>query len=344
MANELPQHINRSFTEALCYLCRIDPTMAGYLIPFTPPMECMPAASLPEGDDWLYEVKLDGYRAQISHDSRGVRILSRNAKILTSQFPDIVRAAESLPFGCVIDGELCALTDKGIPSFQLLQNRGSVNAPTVFYAFDLLYLDYSPLLKRKLGERRAGLESLIKSTGHLQLSEGLRLPLAIVLDLVRKHSLEGVVAKRLSSTYEAGLRTGAWQKKRITLAQEFVIGGYTPGDYGIDALVIGFYRGGKLRYCGRVRNGFVPASRRQVFAELKGLRTDVCPFTNLPEKAAGRWGDGLTAAKMKECVWLRPEAVAQIEFLEWTESEHLRHVTFAGMRHDKDARKVVRET
>jgi bifunctional non-homologous end joining protein LigD len=111
----------------------------------------------------------------------------------------------------------------------------------------------------------------------------------------------------------------------------------------VDAIVVGYYRGEDLIYVARVRNGFVPASRRQVFARLKLLIISKCPFVNLPETHKGRWGEGLTAADMEKCVWVSPEIVAQIEFLEWTESYHLRHAKFAGLRDDKDPRKVIKE-
>jgi len=107
---------------------------------------------------------------------------------------------------------------------------------------------------------------------------------------------------------------------------------------------VGFYRGKDLIYAARVRAGLVPATRREVFERLKRLRTPKCPFANLPEPAAGRWGQGLTAEKMKECVWVRPEMVAEIQFLEWTGADHLRHTRFVGLRDDKDPSKVIKET
>jgi bifunctional non-homologous end joining protein LigD len=122
-----------------------------------------------------------------------------------------------------------------------------------------------------------------------------------------------------------------------------VIGGYIPGTQGVDAIVVGYYRGEDLMYVARVRNGFVPASRRQVFTKLKPLVISKCPFVNLPETHKGRWGEGLTAADMTKCVWVRAEIVAQIEFLKWTESDRLRHAKFVGLREDKDARSVVKE-
>jgi bifunctional non-homologous end joining protein LigD len=117
----------------------------------------------------------------------------------------------------------------------------------------------------------------------------------------------------------------------------------TRGPHCLDSIVLGYYRGKELVYVARVRNGFVPASRRQLFEKLKPLVIPECPFVNLPEKKQSRWGQGLTADDMKKCVWVRPKLVAQIEFLEWTESDHLRHSKFAGLREDKDRSSVVKE-
>jgi bifunctional non-homologous end joining protein LigD len=132
-------------------------------------------------------------------------------------------------------------------------------------------------------------------------------------------------------------------KYRVNRSQEFVIGGFIPGPYGIDSIIVGYYRGKDLVYVARVRNGFVPATRRMVYEKLKPLITDECPFVNLPETGRARWDEILDAEKMKQCVWVRPEVVAQIEFLEWTEADRLRHSKFVGLREDKDAREVVKE-
>jgi ATP-dependent DNA ligase len=155
--------------------------------------------------------------------------------------------------------------------------------------------------------------------------------------------LEGVVAKRKDSLYEAGQRTGSWAKYRLNRGQELVIGGYIPGPRGVDSIIVGYYKGSDLIYVARVRAGFVPATRWQVFERLRSRRLPQCPFANLPETAPSRWGEGLTAEDMKKCVWVQPELVAQIEFLEWTDGDHLRHAKFVGLRQDKDARSVTKE-
>jgi len=120
-------------------------------------------------------------------------------------------------------------------------------------------------------------------------------------------------------------------------------GGYVPGPHGLDSIIVGYYKGDDLVYVARVRNGFVSASRRQVYEKLRPLVMQACPFVNLPETHRSRWGEDLTADDMKKCVWLRPELVAQIEFLEGTESDHLRHSKFVGLREDKNPKTVVKE-
>jgi len=130
---------------------------------------------------------------------------------------------------------------------------------------------------------------------------------------------------------------------RLNQGQEFVIAGYTPSAKNFDALVFGYYRGTDLIYVARTRSGFTPASRDQLYRRFRGLELADCPFVNLPEAKSGRWGQGLTAAKMKECRWLKPKLVGQFEYVEWTPDDHLRHSQFVGLREDKNARDVRRE-
>src|SRR5437868_4830447 len=175
------------------------------------------------------------------------------------------------------------------------------------------------------------------------LSSMLDASLKDLIHSVKSQGLEGLVAKRRDSKYEPGERSGAWQKMRINQGQELVIAGYTPSPKNFDALVIGYYEGDKLMYAARTRNGFTPASRAELFKKIKPLEIVDCPFTNLPEKKAGRWGAGLTAAKMAECRWLKPLLVGQFEFVEWTADNHLRHSLFVSLRDDKKATDVRRE-
>jgi ATP-dependent DNA ligase len=238
-----------------------------------------------------------------------------------------------------------ALDEDGRPSFSVLQNYGSSKAPMVYFVFDLMMLAGQDVMNQPLTARR----ELLKRKVLPRLIDPVRyaVPLSATLPLlvasVKAQGFEGLVAKRLDSRYESGLRTGAWQKRRINRGQEFVVGGYTIGANTFDALVFGYYDGNRLMYAGRTRNGFTPIVRQQLFKKFRGLAIKECLFVNLPEAKSGRWGAGLTAAKMKDCRWLKPVLVAQIEFLEWTVDNHLRHTKFIALRDDKAADEVRRE-
>jgi ATP-dependent DNA ligase len=197
-----------------------------------------------------------------------------------------------------------------------------------------------PLVKRRELIEKHVLPKLADPIRYSPVLEG---SLKNLIHSVKAQGLEGLVAKRRDSKYEPGLRSGAWMKMRVNQGQELVIGGYTPSAKNFDALVIGYYDGDKLIYAARTRNGFTPASRAELFKKIKPLETQECPFANLPEKKAGRWGAGLTAAKMAECRWLKPQLVAQFEFVEWTDVHHLRHSKFIALRDDKKAKDVRRE-
>jgi DNA ligase D-like protein (predicted ligase) len=300
---------------------------------------------LPEGPEWLYEVKLDGYRALVMKSADRVQIRSRNNKDLTASYPGIVSAAARLRAAtAVVDGEIVAVDGQGRPSFQALQNRGSFPQHTiVFYAFDLLHVDGRDITRLPLEERKARLADVVRESGVL-LSASLPGTAAQVISVVRGAGLEGVIAKRRASAYKAGLRTETWVKLKLDRQQEFVVGGYRPGPHGVDALLVGFYDQGKLKFAGKVRAGFTPHVRREVFEQLKPLHTARCPFADLPNARTSHWGGGVTAEQMSEMQWLRPKLVAQVRFVEWTADDHLRHAAFLGLRDDKPAKDVRRET
>ena len=214
-----------------------------------------------------------------------------------------------------------------------------------FYVFDVMVLNGRDVTAEPLSKRRELLEKKIlpKLKEPIRYAAPLDASLRDLIHSVNQADLEGLVAKRLDSRYQPGLRSGAWQKMRVNRGQEFVIGGYTVGVSPFDALVFGYYQDEQLMYAARTRNGFTPVTRQKLFDKFKGLETSECPFANLPEKKSGRWGVGLTAAKMKDCHWLKPVLVAQIEFVEWTADNHLRHSKFIALRDDKKAKDVRRE-
>jgi DNA ligase D-like protein (predicted ligase) len=298
-------------------------------------------AKLPEGPDWLYELKFDGYRALLLKDGDTVSIISRNRKDLTRAYPSVVAAARKLKARqAVLDGEIVAHDLHGRPSFQALQHSTQPRT-IVFYAFDVLHLDGADLTHRPLEERRAHLPQVVGDSG-LVVSHDLRGSAAQVVEAVRALGLEGVIAKRRDSTYEPGERSGSWVKLKLDLQQEFVIGGFRPDGTKVDALLVGYYVGKSLRFGAKVRAGFVPRLRRDLFAKLEPLETPRCPFVNLPS-GKSRWGGGVSAEDMREMRWVMPRLVAQIRFVEWTADGHLRHAVFLGLRTDKAPTEIHRE-
>jgi DNA ligase D-like protein (predicted ligase) len=312
---------------------------------FIEPMLLLRSETLPEGPDWTYELKLDGYRALAIKTGGKVDLRSRNDNDFSRKYPEIVKALARLPDETVIDGEAVAFDASGRPSFNALQNRGSDNASVFYYLFDVLVLAGRDLTSEPLVVRLGLLEAKVlpKLREPIRHFPPLTGSLRELVKAVRAHGFEGLVAKRRDSLYEAGQRSGAWRKMRVNQGQEFVIGGYTPTAGSFDALIFGYYDGERLIYVGRTRNGFTPRSRLDLLKQLKKLETSTCPFANLPESKGGRWGQGLTAAKMAECRWVKPKLVSQFEFAEWTPDDHLRHSRFVALREDKNPRDVIRE-
>ena len=237
---------------------------------FIEPMQCKPVTALPPGENWTFEIKFDGYRCIAVKRDKEVTLFSRNEKVLNKRFPKVVEALASLEGDFVLDGELVAIDPQGRPSFQLLQNNLSRALPVYFYAFDLLNRDGELLVNLPIYRRRELLESMLAaSKDPLRLSPLLQAPSGQVLEAVRKLGLEGVVGKRIGSTYEPGERSGAWIKLRTNREQEFVIGGYIPGAHGFDALLVGVYENKQLIFVAKVKDGFVSRIRDEIFPALK---------------------------------------------------------------------------
>jgi bifunctional non-homologous end joining protein LigD len=211
--------------------------------------------------------------------------------------------------------------------------------------FDVMVLSGRDVTTDTLAKRRELLERKVLPAlaEPVRYAGELNASLRDLIHSVKTQGLEGLIAKRRNSSYEPGLRSGAWMKMRVNRGQEFVIGGYTVGTKTFDALVIGYYEDDRLIYAARTRNGFTPATRQQLFKKFPRLEVADCPFVNLPEARSGRWGEGLTRAKMAQCRWLKPSLVGQFEFVEWTPDHHLRHSRFVALRDDKRAHDVRRE-
>ncbi len=294
---------------------------------------------------WVYQLKLDGYRAIAFKTGGKLYLRSRNDNDFSARYPAAVGGLAKLPDDTIVDGEVVAFDEEGRPSFNTLQNFGTGTAAVVYFVFDVMMLAGRDLTDQPLLARREILERKIlpKLGEPVRYAGDLDGRLSALVHAVKSQRLEGLVAKRRDSRYESGLRSGAWLKMRVNQGQELVIGGYTIGTTTFDAVVFGYYEGKRLLYAGRTRNGFTPATREQLFRRFRPLEVDACPFANLPEARAGRWGQGLTKAKMADCRWLKPVLVGQFEFVEWTADHHLRHSRFVALREDKAAKSVKRE-
>lgn len=309
---------------------------------FVVPMAALLVERLPSGAEWLYEAKFDGYRALALKDGGKVALLSRKGNDLTAAYPAVRDAVASLRArSALIDGEIVAFDGSGRPSFQQLQHRSRGTAIR-YFAFDLLELNGTDLTSEPLVARRKALEHLIARSG-VEFSAELSGSPDAVAAAVAQVGLEGVVAKRRDSRYEAGRRSGAWQKLKLQQRQELVIGGFKPENRTFQSIVVGYYEGQKLRFAARVRAGFTAAQRAALFDLMRPLTVEQCPFDDLPTGKTTYWGEGVTAEDMKTLRWVTPALVAEIAFTEWTRDGHLRHSAFVGLRSDKDARDVVRE-
>jgi len=301
------------------------------------------ASTLPVGSAWSYEVKWDGYRALLISDHGHGRLISRNLKDLSRSYPHLVAAAPRLTSEpLILDGEIVALDEQGRPSFQALQHSSVQHAAVVFYAFDLLHLGGDDYRGKPLRERRRALERLSFAAPILR-SAPLNGTPAEIERVIRDAGLEGVVAKRLDSFYESGRRSRAWIKVKFSRRQEFVVGGFKPAGSTFDSILVGFYEKRRLLYAGKVRAGFTPALRAEVFSHIRAHRSATCPFANLPNSAGkSHWGEGITAEEMARLTWVEPRLVVEIAFTEWTAGRNLRHASFEGVRDDKPPRAVRR--
>lgn len=293
---------------------------------------------IPAGGGWVHEVKYDGYRILARIEAGAVRLFSRNRHDWTRKFPDVARALAGLPLeNAWVDGEIVSLDAEGRSSFQALQNALSATntTETIYYAFDLPYLNGYDLRRVKLAERKALLKRVMPENNILRYSEHFDVEGAKFIAQVCALGLEGMVSKRRDSVYE-GSRGNAWLKLKCARQQEFVVGGFTDPEgsrHGFGALLLGVYDSdGKLRYAGKVGTGFDHALLVKLRRTLDGLIQEAPPFVNPPQGAEGR-----------RAHWVKPELVAQVTFTEWTQDAIVRNAAFQGLRHDKRARDVVRE-
>ncbi|MBP0595581.1 DNA ligase D [Paraburkholderia sp. LEh10] len=299
--------------------------------------------SAPAGEDWLYEIKFDGYRvlARIDHASKEpVKIFTRAGNDWTTKFGKQAKAIARLGIESAwLDGEAVVLDRDGVPSFQALQNAFDANRPQdiAVYLFDLPYLNGYDLRGVPLEQRRAILRALLETADDatLHFSQDFGFAADELLKSACDTHLEGIIGKRRDSQYLSG-RSPAWIKLKCRRRQEFVIGGYTEpagSRAAFGALLLGVYdTKGKLQYAGRVGTGFDAALLRSVKKELDARETARMPFASEPRERS-----------RTPVHWVKPELVAECNFAEWTSDGVVRQASFVSLRHDKPARQIVHE-
>ncbi|HSH44593.1 MAG TPA: non-homologous end-joining DNA ligase, partial [Longimicrobiales bacterium] len=299
--------------------------------------------SAPEGDEWVHELKLDGYRVLCHLEDGRARLVTRNGKDWTDRFPGVEEAVNALPCeAALMDGEVVVLDERGVSSFQMLQNvlgRGGRDGAPLLYAFDLLHLDGRDLTGEPLTARKAALRALLDRASGVAV-ERIRYSDHVVgqgPSFFRKAcrmGVEGIISKRADGPYRPG-RGRDWLKVKCTSRQEFVIAGYTDPSgsrAGLGALLLAVNDGGDLVYTGKVGTGFDTDTLLALEERLSRLERKSPPVTDPPRGAGAR---GVH--------WVRPELVAEVEFTEWTNDGRIRHPSFQGLREDKDPADVVRE-
>ena len=307
------------------------------------PRDILPMLATPgkafDSPGYTFEVKWDGVRALAYKENDAFWMQTRNLKAALPRFPELAGVASSVGAAeAVLDGEIVIVGVDGRPDFHLVRSRNaqkdprviehaSRSHPAVYIAFDCLFRDGESLMSKPLQERRQHLDSIVEPSDCAALSTGVTGTGVAYFDAVRAQGLEGIVAKSLEAPYLPGRRSPHWIKVRNVQSADCVIGGFVPkGRTLIKSLLLGLYDlRGTLRYIGHVGTGFSTRENEEIRRTLERLTTDSDPFS------------GISAAEARGAQWVIPEMVCSVEYLTWTPIGHLRHPSFQGLRHDKEA-------
>jgi len=300
----------------------------------------------PPGEEWLHEIKFDGYRLLGFASGGAAALRTRNGKDWTGSFPSLVAALEKLKAeDAVLDMEAVIVDEKGKSSFQALQaalGDGGKPEQIVAYVFDLLHLDDKDLTRMPLTERKEKLETLLKKSKQeswLRYSAHITGEGEAMFVKACETGLEGIISKRATAPYVAG-RQKSWLKIKCSLRQEFIILGFSDartGGRALGALYLGYKKNGALHYAGKVGTGFSMKSARELGERFAGMVVEK-PTLSRAETA------GLAAGEWKTVHWIKPALLCEVAFTEWTQDGHIRHPSFQGLREDKEARDVKQET
>src|ERR1051326_5989479 len=292
---------------------------------------------------WVCEVKWDGYRALAFCNGIDVRLVSRNEGSFNDKFYPLIDELEKWDVRAVVDGEVVVLDKHGVSSFGALQNwRSEADGELIFYVFDVLWYDGKDLTGLPLTERKRILEAILPQSENIRLSDYFETSATEFFEAAKKIGLEGVIAKRASSTYHPGIRTKEWLKIKANKRQEMVIGGFTVNDDSdklFSALLVGTYENGKLMYSGKVGTGFNRKMQAEMMKLFKPLVIQKPPFTITPDlNKPSRFRPEPPHAS---ATWLKPQLVCEVSYTEITSDGILRHPSFEGMRSDKNAKEVT---
>ena len=295
---------------------------------------------------WIYEIKWDGYRAVALMNKGAVDLISRNNKSFNEKFYPVHAALSAWKVNAVIDGEVAVLNDKGIAHFGSLQNwRSEADGDLIYYVFDILWLNGYDLKDLPLVRRREILQTLLPKNDSIRMSENFATSATDFLATASEMGMEGIMAKKAGSVYTEGDRTRDWLKIKANKRHEVVIGGFTQNEGSaktFSSLLVGVYDNKRLHYIGKIGTGFNAATQKEIMVQMKKLAVKEAPFVEVPDvDKPSRFRPNPPKAKV---TWLKPQLVCEVSYAEITDDGVMRHPSFEGMRTDKKATEVKRET